>query len=112
MNEEILTYLESLMGRLGSVFKTDDDQIRGTALSAISSVAIAAKNAFVPYYEAIVTVLVQILNVTGAFFFFLSPLYFEVFPLYILWFYIYMYLSLFHLSHLLTQHKIGSYVWI
>lgn len=62
MNEEVLPYLENLMGKLGAVFKTDDDQIRGTALAAISSVAIAAKDAFVPYYESIVTVLVQILN--------------------------------------------------
>lgn len=62
MNDEVLPYLDNLMGKLGNVFKTDDGQIRGTALAAISSVAIAAKDAFVPYYESIVTVLVQILS--------------------------------------------------
>ena len=66
MDKEVLPYLENLMGKLGAVFKTDDDQIRGTALAAISSVAMAAKDAFVPYYESIVTVLVQILSLQGA----------------------------------------------
>lgn len=57
MGDEILQYLEPLMGKLFSLLKSDNKEVQQTAVSAISSVALASKQSFAPYFQDTITML-------------------------------------------------------
>lgn len=68
MESEILLYLPSLMDKLSVMYASDNLKLKNSALTAVASIAIAAKQEFIPYYNQIIITLRYILtqNVTNA----------------------------------------------
>ncbi|PWA75080.1 ARM repeat superfamily protein [Artemisia annua] len=65
MGEEILPFLDSLMGRLFTALQTSKRMLQETCMSAIGSVASAAEQAFLPYAERVLELMKNFMVLTN-----------------------------------------------
>nr|GEX25924.1 importin-4 [Tanacetum cinerariifolium] len=65
MGEEILPFLDSLMGRLFTALQTSKRMLQETCMSAIGSVASAAEQAFLPYAEQVLELMKNFMVLTN-----------------------------------------------
>lgn len=64
MGKEILPYLDGLMKKLVMLLQTADEKVQQAAISAIKATAAAAQEAFLPYAEPIMKMMMSLLAVT------------------------------------------------
>jgi hypothetical protein len=65
MGEEILPFLDPLMGRLLAALQNSPRNLQETCMSAIGSVAAAAEQAFLPYAERVLELMKNFMVLTN-----------------------------------------------
>uniref|UniRef100_M4B6S4 Importin N-terminal domain-containing protein n=1 Tax=Hyaloperonospora arabidopsidis (strain Emoy2) TaxID=559515 RepID=M4B6S4_HYAAE len=70
-SDQVLPYLEILMTKLVDVLRTGSPQLQKMALDAVGSIAIGAKDAFLPYFASVAELIQPFSAITDPKFFFL-----------------------------------------
>eukprot|EP00644_Phytophthora_capsici_P000243 jgi/Phyca11/532200/estExt2_fgenesh1_pg.C_PHYCAscaffold_40145 len=70
-SEQVLPYLETLVTKLVDVLRTGSPQLQKMALDAVGSIAIGAKDAFLPYFPSVAELIQPFWGITDPKFFFL-----------------------------------------
>ncbi|CAH0477241.1 unnamed protein product [Peronospora belbahrii] len=70
-SDQVLPYLDTLMAKLVNVLRMGSPQLQKMALDAIGSIAIGAKDAFLPHFASVAELIQPFLGVTDPKFFFL-----------------------------------------
>ncbi|KAF1795326.1 HEAT, type 2 [Phytophthora cactorum] len=70
-SEQVLPYLETLVTKLVAVLRTGSPQLQKMALDAVGSIAIGAKDAFLPYFPSVAELIQPFWGITDPKFFFL-----------------------------------------
>ncbi|KAG6610230.1 importin-like protein [Phytophthora cinnamomi] len=70
-SEQVLPYLDTLVTKLVAVLRTGSPQLQKMALDAVGSIAIGAKDAFLPYFPSVAELIQPFWGITDPKFFFL-----------------------------------------
>lgn len=70
-SEQVLPYLDTLVTKLVNVLRTSTPQLQKMSLDALGSIAIGAKDAFLPYFPSVVELIQPFWNIADPKYFFL-----------------------------------------
>ncbi|RLN21542.1 hypothetical protein BBO99_00002602 [Phytophthora kernoviae] len=70
-SDQVLPYLETLVTKLVAVLRTGSPQLQKMALDAVGSIAIGAKDAFLPYFPSVAELIQPFWSITDPKYFFL-----------------------------------------
>jgi hypothetical protein len=70
-SHQVLPYLDTLVTKLVNVLRSSTPQLQKMALDALGSIAIGAKDAFLPYFQAVAELIQPFWNITDPKYFFL-----------------------------------------